>query len=209
MSFLMDPNISYLILVGGFVMAVLALFAPGTGLLEVGASLAIMLAAYSVVNLSFNWWAPIILVLGVFPFLLALRRSRNLVYLVISIAAMVAGTVFMLKTPDGRLAIDPILASIVSVLVAGFMWIIAIKSLDAMKMKPFTHPDMLVNQIGKTRTEVFHNGTVYVQSEEWSAKSSTPIAVGKPVKVLRQDGFTLIVEPLSEEEMTSDLLNSK
>jgi membrane-bound serine protease (ClpP class) len=205
MNFLLDPNISYLILVGGFVLAVLAMFAPGTGLLEIGATLAIMIAGYELANLPFNWWALAILVLGVFPFLFALRKSRNLVFLVISILAMIAGSIFMFRTDEGHLAVNPVLAVIVSVLVAGFMWIIATRSLDALKMKPYSRTGKLVNQIGKARSDIFHSGTVYIQSEEWSARSATPISTGTLVKIINQEGMILEVEPLSEADLHSDL----
>jgi len=205
MNFLLDPNISYLILVGGFVMAVLAMFAPGTGLLEIGATLAIVIAGYSVANLPFNWWALVILLVGVFPFLIALRRSRNLLFLVISIIAMIVGSIFMFRAEDGRMAVDPVLAVIVSILVAGFMWIIATRGMDALKMKPYSRTGKLVNQVGKARSDVFHSGTVYIQSEEWSARSSVPISTGTLVKIIKQDGVVLEVEPLSEDDMQSDL----
>lgn len=205
MNFLLDPNISYLILVGGFVMAVLAMFAPGTGLLEIGATMAIVIAGYSVANLPFNWWALVILVVGVFPFLYALRRSHHLIYLVVSILAMIAGSIFMFRTDDGRMAVNPVLAVIVSILVAGFMWIVATRGLDALKMKPYSRTGKLVNQVGKARSDIFHSGTVYIQSEEWSARSSVPISTGTLVKIIKQDGVILEVEPLSDEDLQSDL----
>lgn len=205
MNFLLDPNISYLILVGGFVMAVLAMFAPGTGLLEIGATMAIVVAGYSIANVPFNWWALVILVVGVFPFLFALRRSRNLIFLVVSIIAMITGSIFMFRADDGRMAVNPVLAVIVSVLVAGFMWIIATRGMDALNMKPYSRTGKLVNQIGKARSDIFHSGTVYIQSEEWSARSNVPISTGTLVKIIRQDGMILEVEPLSEEDLHSDL----
>lgn len=205
MNFLLDPNISYLILVGGFVMAVLAMFAPGTGLLEIGATMAIVVAGYSLANVPFNWWALVILVVGVFPFLFALRRSRNLIFLVVSIIAMITGSIFMFRADDGRMAVNPVLAVIVSVLVAGFMWIIATRGMDALNMKPYSRTGKLVNQIGKARSDIFHSGTVYIQSEEWSARSNVPISTGTLVKIIRQDGMILEVEPLSEEDLHSDL----
>ncbi|BCY17531.1 hypothetical protein hrd7_13800 [Leptolinea sp. HRD-7] len=205
MNFLLDPNISYLILVGGFILAVLAMFAPGTGLLEIGATMAIVIAGYSVANLPFNWWALVILLVGVFPFLFALRRSRNIVFLVISILAMIAGSIFMFRTNDGRMAVNPVLAVIVSILVAGFMWIVATRGLDALKMKPYNRTGKLVNQVGKARSDIFHSGTVYIQSEEWSARSSKPISTGTLVKIIKQDGVILEVEPLSDEDLQSDL----
>jgi len=63
------------VLVAGFVLAVLALFTPGTGFLEVGALLAIFLAGYALFNLPFNLWALILLVWE--WFLLSLRYANS------------------------------------------------------------------------------------------------------------------------------------
>lgn len=207
MNFLLDPNISYLILVAGFVMAVLALFAPGTGLLEIGAVLAIVFAGFSVANLPINWWALVILLIGVFPFLFALKRSRNLLFLVISMIAFVIGSVFMFRLESGGPAVDPILAVIVSILVTGLMWIVATRGLEALQLKPLNRMGKPENKIGKARSDVYLTGTVYIQNEEWSARSKQPIPAGTIVKVIRQEGFTLEVEPLSDSENTSDLLH--
>ncbi|GAP21351.1 NfeD family protein [Leptolinea tardivitalis] len=207
MNYLLDPNVSYLILVAGFVLTVLALFAPGTGLLEIGAVLAIVIAGYSMANLPINWWAVVILLVGVFPFLIALRKSRNRLFLVISILALIVGSVFMFRLESGQPAVNPVLASIVSILVTGLMWIIATRGMDAMKMKPYNRTGKLVGMVGKTRSDVHLTGTVYVQNEEWSARSQTLIPAGTMVKVLKQDGFTLEVEPWSENTNDPDLLH--
>jgi membrane-bound ClpP family serine protease len=50
---------------------------------------------------------------------------------------------------------------------------------------------------GVTTTELAPSGVVRVVSEEWTAKSADGrrVADGTPVRVVRQDGLTLIVEP--------------
>ncbi|NMB55891.1 MAG: hypothetical protein GYA15_14445 [Leptolinea sp.] len=209
MNFLLDPNIAYLILVAGFVLAVLALFAPGTGLLEIGAVLAIVFAGYSVANTPINWWALVILIVGVFPFLYALRRSRNLVFLVISILALIVGSVFMFRAESGEPAVNPALATIVSVLVTGLMWIIATRGIEALQMKPYSRTGKLIGHVGTTRSDVFHSGTVYIQNEEWSARSQDPIPAGVKVKVIKQEGFTLEVEPWTAGQDQPDLEPNK
>src|SRR5512138_1228702 len=98
MEILLEPNVAYLILVGGFLLAILALFAPGSGVLEVAAFFALFIAGYEVYNLPINWWALLILLLGVFPFLIAVRRSGRLVYLAVSLAALALGSVFLFRT---------------------------------------------------------------------------------------------------------------
>jgi membrane-bound ClpP family serine protease len=207
MNILLDPNISYLILVGGFLLAVLAMFAPGTGLLELGAVVAIISAGYFIANLPVNWWALAILIVGVFPFLIAVRQSRNIVFLVISIAAFIVGSVFLFRLDSGVPAVNPILATFVSILVIGFMWIITTRGMQALQLKPYNRSEKLLKQIGIARSDVYHSGTVYINNEEWSARSLEPISKGTKIKVTRQAGFTLEVEPYSADQDTTDLLH--
>ena len=76
MDFLLDPNIAYLFLLGGVLMAMLALATPGTGFFEIGAFFCIALAGYAVYNLSFNWWAMILLASALFPLFMQFK-DRN------------------------------------------------------------------------------------------------------------------------------------
>ena len=39
-----------------------------------------------------------------------------------------------------------------------------------------------------------HEGTVQVAGELWSARSDTPIAAGNPIRVVKREGFILVVE---------------
>ena len=54
--------------------------------------------------------------------------------------------------------------------------------------------DGLVGQLGEARTNVEDEGSVLVAGEMWSAKSDEAIAAGSTIRVLRRDGFVLIVE---------------
>jgi len=91
MDLLLDPNIAYMILVVGFVLGVLALFTPGTGFLEVGVLLAIILAGYAIIRQPVNLWALNLLAFGVIPFLIALRKFKKWLYLVPAIVSIVVG----------------------------------------------------------------------------------------------------------------------
>ena len=136
MNLLLDPNVAYLILVTGFILAVLALFTPGTGILEIGALFAIFIAGYAVYNLPINLWALILLVVGVFPFLIALRKSKKWVWLLPALASIVVGSVFLFRLESGAPAIDPFFATIVSAVAIFMLWFIGRKSIEAMKMGP-------------------------------------------------------------------------
>lgn len=194
MNILLDPNVAYILLVGGFLLATLALFSPGTGLLELGALFALLLAGYSMYNLPVNAWALALLVVGVFPFLLAVRRSRNWAFLVVSIAALVIGSLFLFRGANGGPAVHWAVATIVSLLVTGFMWLVARKGLEAVA-RPSADPDQVVGLIGETRTAVHNEGTVYVGGETWTATSRVHIPSGSRVRVVGREGLVLTIEP--------------
>jgi membrane-bound serine protease (ClpP class) len=194
MDFLLDPNVAYLILLGGVLLAMLALAAPGTGLFEVGAFFCIALAGYAIYHLSFNWWALLLLALSIVPFVYAIQKPKRELYLALSILLLVVGSIFMFPRTAGQAMVNPAVAIVASGLVAGFLWIAVRKSLEAAKIRPSHDLEGLVGQIGEARTKVDEEGSVLVAGELWSARSEKPIAVGNSIRVVGREGFVLIVE---------------
>jgi membrane-bound serine protease (ClpP class) len=139
MEVLLNPNVAYILLVAGFSLTVMAILAPGTGLLEILALFTLVLAGYGVYNIPFNWWALVLLILGVVPFILALRKFGNLLFLFISILAMVIGSSFLFRGETWYVpAVNPILAVVVSLMTASYFWIALSKILEAEHNRP-TH----------------------------------------------------------------------
>jgi membrane-bound serine protease (ClpP class) len=194
MDFLLDPNIAYLFLIGGVLLAMLALATPGTGIFEIGAFFSIMLAGYAIYNLSFNWWALLLLGLSLVPFVYALQKPKRELFLALSILLLIAGSVFMFpRTADGEM-VNPVVAVVASALVAGFLWIAVRKSAEAATMRPSHDLEGLVGQVGEAKTKVSEEGSVLVAGELWSARSDKAIPAGSEIRVIRRDGFVLIVE---------------
>lgn len=198
MNVLLDPNVGYVLLVGGFVLAILALFSPGTGVLEAGAFFALALAGYAMISLPVNWWALVILLLGVIPFVLAVRRWRHWAFMLVATLALILGSVLMFRSPSGGLAVNPWLAVFVSVLVVPMFWLIGRKSLDAITRRPAFDLDRLVGKLGEAKTDIRGEGSVYVGGELWTAHSQRFIPAGSKVRILRREGLFLEVD-LPEE----------
>lgn len=194
MDLLLDPNIAYLILLGGVLLAMLALASPGTGLLEIGALFCIALAGYAVYNLSFNWWAIVLVGLSIVPFLYAIQKPKREPFLALAILLVVVGSVFLFSRDGWLPVVNPILAVIASALVAGFMWFAVQKSMQAFLTRPTHDLDALVGQIGEARTKVKDDGSVQVAGELWSARSIEAISAGSHIRVVRREGFVLVVE---------------
>ena len=195
-NLLLDPNVAYVMLVSGFILAILALFSPGTGILEIGAIFSLVLAGYSIFNLPINTWALLTLILGVFPFILALRRSKKWIFLIISICALIIGTIFIFRVEGQTTAIHPLLAIFVSLTATGMFWIITSKSIEAIEQKPVFDLQQLIGAHGLAKTDLNPEGSVYVSGEEWSGYSEDFIKAGSTVRVVRREGLTIYVETL-------------
>jgi len=200
MDFLLDPNIAYLILLGAVLLMMLALVTPGTGLFEIGAFFCIVLAGYAIYNLSFNWWALILLALSIVPFVYAIQKPKRELYLAISILLLVIGSVFMFPRTENQALVNPLVAIVASALVAGFLWIAVRKSVEAAHAKPSHDLDTLIGKIGEAKTKIQEEGSVQVVGELWSARSDNLIPVGSLVRVIRREGFILTVEKANSSQ---------
>jgi membrane-bound ClpP family serine protease len=194
MDLLLNPNVAYLILLGGILLGLMAIIVPGTGILEIGALFCLALTGYAVFNLSFNWWALLILVLSIFPFLYSIQKPKREIYLGLSIVLFVIGSLFLFAGEGWRPAVNPFLALITSVVLAVFLWVVARKSVQAAEAPPVHDLEALPGLIGEAKTRVHKEGSVYVSGEMWSARSDKAIAAGSPIRVIRREGFILVVE---------------
>jgi membrane-bound serine protease (ClpP class) len=193
MDILYNPNIAYILLVVGFVLALLAIVAPGTGMLEVGAFFLLALAGFAIYHIGFNLWALIILVLALIPFVYAIRKPKREWALVLSILGVIAGSVYLFPSGGFLPAVNPILAALVSVLVAGFLWWSIRKVVAAHHARPLQDLQSLIGKIGEAKTRIQLDGSVQMAGELWSARSEKPISEGSRVRVVSREGFVLVV----------------
>lgn len=200
MSFLFDPNVAYVILVLSFVLTVLALFTPGTGLLEIGALFAIAITGYAIYHLVVNWWALVMFVISIVPFFFAVRKARQWYWLLASAVLMCVGSVFLFKESIGQQPLNPFFAVFTTLVAMLLLWFIGRKTVDALKMKPSQDLKRLVGEVGEARTDIKTSGAVYVAGEDWSARSEKLIHSGATVKVVDREGLVLVVVQEKETE---------
>lgn len=200
---MLDPNIAYLFLVSFFFLAGIAILTPGTGLLEVGAIIALVLAGWGVSTLPINLWALIILVAGVIPFLIVVRITNKKLFLYISITSLVIGSAFLFRADTWwQPAAHPLLALVVSGAVGGLYWLVTVRILQAESAPPSHDLGRLIGETGEVKATITpdENGSVQVLGELWTARSSTTLEEGSIAKVVGRMGFVLDVEPLEEDE---------
>jgi membrane-bound serine protease (ClpP class) len=193
-DFLLNPNAVYVVLMAGALLALLALATPGTGLLEIGALFLLAIAGYGLYTLSFNWWALLIMVFSAIPFAYSLQKPKREPFLVLAILMLIAGSIFIFPRTIAHAGVNPFLALGMSLLVGGFLWIVARKTVEAARTKPSHNLEELIGQVGEAKTRIENEGTAQVAGELWSARSDTPIAAGDMIRVVKRDGFVLVVE---------------
>jgi membrane-bound ClpP family serine protease len=194
-DFLLNPNLAYLALVLSAWLALLAVLTPGTGLFEVAALFALLLAGWGVYNLPVNLWALGLLGLGGLALVLALRSKGRFWWLGLAILALLVGSAFLFRAESGwQPAVHPLLAGVVSLLSSGFFWLGGRKAMEAARARPAHNLQLILGELGEARTEIREQGSVQVAGELWSARSEHNIPAGSQVRVIGRDGFTLLVE---------------
>jgi membrane-bound serine protease (ClpP class) len=198
MIFLLDPNFAFVLLAVAFLVTIFALLAPGTGVLEVVSLGLLTLVGLSIARMEIHTWAILLLLGGIVGIILALRRFDNRYFLVLAILLLLAGMLFLFKTPGQFLSVDPLLAGVVSLSTAAFIWTVGRMVAQAFKAKPQRNLAKLIGEVGRAVTDISTDGSVYVGGENWSAVSEKPIKKGSSVVVRKRDGLVLNVEEISK-----------
>ena len=73
--------------------------------------------------------------------------------------------------------------------------------LEARQVRPSHDMKSLVGEVGEAKTGIYHDGSVQVGSELWSATSEETIRIGSKVRILEVDGFTVVVEAIDENDI--------
>jgi membrane-bound serine protease (ClpP class) len=205
-NFLFEPNVAYLLLMDSIIMGVLALYTPGTGLIEIGAVFALVLAVYGFYNMPVNAWAFILLLLGITPFILPLfwkkplRREQDIAIVLVSFAALLVGSFFLVQVSESQKGMDLLVILLTSAFTAAVFWLVSHKGIEAIRRRPTHDLSRLTGMSGVATTDIFKEGSVYADGEQWSARSKRKIPAGSHVKVINREGFTLEVERIEPEK---------
>jgi membrane-bound serine protease (ClpP class) len=198
---LLNPDVAYLILVGGVLLTLFALVTPGTGILEIGALFLLTLAGYSIYHLSSNIWALLLLVASLAPFVMAIQNvAHRKLYLSLSIVGVIIGSAYLFREESWSPSVNIWLVTIVSLLIGSLLWFATTKTLEAMDSIPTHDLGTLVGCVGEAKTDIHKEGSAQIKGELWTVRSKNPIAEGAQIRVAERKGFSLIVEEISNVE---------
>jgi membrane-bound serine protease (ClpP class) len=208
LSFIMDPNIAFILLAIG----ALALYAefnhPGAVLPGTVGIIFILLAAFAL-NLLPVRHAALLMILGAFVlFALEAKFATHGVLGVGGIAMLTLGALLLVDGPIPEMRVKLVTALAVSIPVGVITVLLMGIALRARRNKVVTGEQGLVGEIGMAQTSLSPAGKVFVHGEIWDAVSTVAIEAGESIVVRGIDGFQLRVEPVrvSKPEITAPVL---
>ncbi len=197
LSYLMDPNIAFILLAIG----ALALYAefnhPGAVIPGTVGVVFILLAAFAL-NLMPVRFAAVAMIAGAFLLFAAEAKfASHGVLTTGGIVLLTLGGLFLVDAPIPEMRVHLVTALAVSIplgLITAFLMSIAVR---ARRNKIVTGKQGLIGEIGIAQTTLAPAGKVFVHGELWDAVSSVIIPAGERVVVRQVDGLTLRVDPVA------------
>lgn len=203
LRFLADPNIAFILFTLGFYGLLFELQNPNfvTGI--VGA-IAILLSVIGFGSLPLNIGGLLLITLGIVLFVLEFTVTSHGLLTVGGIACFVLGALALYTeptlpdAPDVSVAL-PVLVTMTA-MTALFMALIVFAAVRTRRMRTadgLIGAGLPADTVGEVRRPLTPIGSVYAGGEEWTAKTpdDRPLERGTPVRILRQEGLTLVVEP--------------
>jgi membrane-bound serine protease (ClpP class) len=192
-----DPNVAYILMLLGIYGLFFELWNPGYVLPGVIGGICLLLALYAFQVLPVSYAGLGLIILGI-AFMVAEAFVGGFGILGISGAiAFVMGSIMLWDTDTPGFQIDPWLIGTVALLSAGFIMLVVQLALKARKRPVVSGAEELIGSRGEV-IEAFDSVVrVRVHSEDWQARSDTPLQRGQKVRVTAREGLTLIVRPES------------
>lgn len=195
LSFIMDPNVAYIL----FSIGMLGLWAelnnPGAILPGVVGGLFIILAVFALNIFPIRYAAVALILLAFALFALEAFVASHGVLATGGVVALFIGGLMLVDGPVPEMQVHWVTALAVSLpigLISVFLVTIAIR---AQRRRTETGEEGMIGERGTAQTRLDPTGKVFVHGEIWTATSTTPIEPGSTVVVTRIDGLHLTVAP--------------
>lgn len=207
LHFISSPTVAYLLLMVGIYAILFEVLSPGGFVMGVAGAVMVLLGAYGLRMLPFNWAGIILLVAGIAVMMLDLFVGGIGVLSLFGMAALIVGSLIVFKAPGGELlnvSMDVILG--VAVGVSIFFILILGVAVRSLRKSASSGPEGLIGSQGKAIEDLSPSGMVSCHGEIWKAVSVTGKNISKDslVKVKRSDGLTLYVEPYESKEENNE-----
>ena len=199
LSFLMEPDIAFILLAIGALALYTEFNHPGAVWPGTVGIVFVLLAIFALHLLPIRFFAVVLIFSSFLLFALEAKFATHGVMAIGGIATLVLGGLLLVDSPIPELRVKLWTALAVSVplgIITVFLMTIALR---ARRNKIVTGIEGLVGEIGTAQTVLSPAGKVFVHGELWDATASGEVAIGQKVVVEKVDGLQLRVVPTKAE----------
>jgi membrane-bound serine protease (ClpP class) len=189
-----NPNLAYILLMIGLLGLYFEFSHPGAILPGVLGGISLLLAVFAFQILPINYVGLALIVLAVILFILEIKVQSFGMLAVGGIAAMIIGSLMLIKAPITELR--PSLSYVLPVVLAVSLIVLFLLTLvfRAHRRRPMTGREGMIGETGTARTDLSPSGRVFVHGELWQAEADGPVRTGEKVKVVEVlDGLKIRV----------------
>jgi membrane-bound serine protease (ClpP class) len=203
LSWLMDPNITFLLFSLGMLAVYFEFNHPGAVVPGVVGFIAILLSLYALNLLPFRSIALVLMISAFVLFVLEAKFQSHGVLAVAGIGLMVLGALLLVDGPIPQMRVKLVTALSVSIPLGAITVFLMTLALRAHRNKVITGEQGLIGEIGVVQSPLTLKGKVLLRGALWDAVSATHLDVGEKVVVKNIENLVLQVEPLPASQSTA------
>ncbi len=195
LSYIMDPNITLIILLIGALCLYVEFNHPGAVVPGTIGVIFIVLAAFAMHLLPIRFAALAMILVAFALFVAEAKFPSHGVITAGGIVLLTLGGLLLVDAPIPEMRVHLLTALAVSIpfgIITAFLMGIAVR---ARRNKIVTGEQGLIGEIGIAETQLAPSGKVFVHGELWDAVSTVPVPAGDRIIVRQVDGLTLRVDP--------------
>jgi membrane-bound serine protease (ClpP class) len=196
LSWLVNPNIALLLLVGGAMLIYLEFNTPGTIVPGALGTLMVLLGVFGLNLLPIRYTAVLLLLGAVVLLVLEAKFGGHGALAIAGILCLTLGTLTLIAAPIPELAIHPWVAIAVSTAFGGITAFLVRLAVRARRIKAKLGADALVGHNASAMEPLTPEGHVLVEGEIWRAVANESVAAGTPLRVVGHEQYLLKVTPV-------------
>jgi membrane-bound serine protease (ClpP class) len=203
LSFLMEPDIAFILLAIGALALYTEFNHPGAVIPGTVGIVFILLAVFALHLLPIRFAAVVLILASFALFALEAKFATHGVLAIGGITTLVIGALLLVDAPIPEMRVKLATALAVSVPVGLITVFLMTVALRARRNKIVTGAEGLIGEVAVAETALAPVGKVFVHGELWDALASANVPAGEKVVVQKVDGLQLRVEPVHESEKTT------
>jgi len=195
-----DPNIAYILFLVGLAGLYFELAHPGVILPGIIGGISLILAFFALQTLPVNYAGVLLILFGVILFIAEIKVISHGLLTVGGIISLVLGSLLLFESPDPALRVSwSVMIPMLTVICLFFAGVIALV-LKAQMRKRRTGKEGMVDEEGKTVTDIYETGKVFIKGEYWNASSDKPVEKGRRVRIVKVEGLLIKVEEIEDKQ---------